>query len=189
MSRARSADVAALPVLHADRFSRARTVDDDRVGHAGRVTLHQGVAANLRIATRAPSRAARLRSCATGAPLRNVETQPFEVGNARHQQAFGLDDAARIKDGPRRLRPTPWGSPSYSRSGSLLGRLLRSRQRSSLKSSVSSRGEEHPGQAGPPRAPDRDGEISRYAPSPSRRIATGPPAIRFLRTFAPEFLS
>jgi hypothetical protein len=45
------------------------------------------------------------RMVAIGVPLHIVEhaqAHPFEVGNARRQQAFGPDDAARIEDGPRR---------------------------------------------------------------------------------------
>jgi hypothetical protein len=40
--------------------------DGDEIGHVERVTLHQRFMAKLRNATCAPSRAARLRFCATG---------------------------------------------------------------------------------------------------------------------------
>ena len=39
---------------------------------------------------------------------KHAEAHPFEVGNARRQQAFGPDDAARIEDGPRRHPDYPF---------------------------------------------------------------------------------
>ncbi len=100
-----------------------RMVDDDgdEIGHAERVTLDQGFMAELGSATCAPSRAAVPRSCATGGwrptSYRRARrgAHPFEVRNARHQQAFGAGDAARIEDGPRRLRDHPSSSPARSR--------------------------------------------------------------------------
>jgi hypothetical protein len=73
----------------------------DEIGHAERITLHQGFTAELGSATCAPSRAARphLAQQVVGVPLRIVEHAPahhFEVRNARRQQGFGPGDATRL---------------------------------------------------------------------------------------------
>jgi hypothetical protein len=76
---------------------------------SGMPNAHQGFMAELGSATcgRAGPPG---RGLAVGVPLgivQHAEGHPFEVWNARRQQAFGPDDATRIDASPRRLPDQP----------------------------------------------------------------------------------